>query len=227
VRISAGFMFRDMVEQQQKLEQFKFRLKHIGQLANHDAYWKEIFISYQLEWQDWWDDYCEGFHNLVGHISNDIITDEEKKFGVRKRFFSSIFDKEIENLFIKWLFEGRKEDLKPFYDWFVRYMNRKKEEVKKEQKLKQMPEKTKKEKGYIYLLKSKNLYKIGRAKHLKERIKTYRAENPFGIKVIFQKKVDDYIGEEIKFLEKFKDKNYKGEWFKLNQEDIQWIKQSL
>lgn len=87
--------------------------------------------------------------------------------------------------------------------------------------------KREKENGYIYILKSKNLYKIGRAKSLKSRIKTYRTENPFGIRVILQKEVDDYIGIEDRLLRKFKNKQVRGEWFKLNKEDIKWLKQNI
>ena len=78
-------------------------------------------------------------------------------------------------------------------------------------------------KGYIYLLKSRNLYKIGRAKDIRNRIKTYKTENPFGIEVIFQKKVNDYVGVETKLLKKFKDKQIRGEWFELDKKDIQKI----
>jgi hypothetical protein len=84
-----------------------------------------------------------------------------------------------------------------------------------------------KKSGYVYLLKSRNLYKIGRAKNMQNRMKFYKTENPFKIKVIFQKEVDDYIGKETELLKKFKDKNYKGEWFSLNSQDIKWIKQNL
>ena len=86
----------------------------------------------------------------------------------------------------------------------------------------------KKEKGYIYLVKSNGLYKIGRAKYPRDRIKTYQTENPFGIEIILVKEVDDYIGKETELLEKFKEKRIRGkEWFELNQKDIEWIKQNI
>jgi len=92
----------------------------------------------------------------------------------------------------------------------------------------QIEKETKTKRGYIYLIRSKNLYKIGRALQLKERIKIYKTENPFGVKVVFQKEVDDYVGKEVKLLEKFQEKRAKGkEWFKLNQEDVNWIKQNV
>ena len=58
-------------------------------------------------------------------------------------------------------------------------------------------------------------------------MKKYTTENPFGIKIVFQKEVDDYIGIEKKLLDKFKEKQVRGEWFKLNKQDIKWIKQNI
>ena len=81
--------------------------------------------------------------------------------------------------------------------------------------------------GFIYILKSKNLYKIGRAKYPNDRIKTYTTENPFGIKIILLKEVKNYIQTEVDLLKKFKDKHFKGEWFKLNENDVREIKDIL
>ena len=47
----------------------------------------------------------------------------------------------------------------------------------------------KKESGYIYLLKSLDIYKIGRAKSLDSRINTYKTENPHGIELLHQKRL--------------------------------------
>ena len=79
-------------------------------------------------------------------------------------------------------------------------------------------------KGYIYLIKSNDYYKIGRALNFKDRLKTYRTENPHETEVVFQKQVDDYVGIESMLLKKFKDKQHRGEWFTLSIEDINYIK---
>lgn len=111
----------------------------------------------------------------------------------------------------------------------IEYEKRKKKrEKRRKQRVKELKKKTEPIKGFIYLLKSKNLYKIGRAKNPKSRIRTYRTENPFGIKVILQKKVDDYIKVENMLLKKFKEKLVNGkEWFKLNNKDIKEIENIL
>lgn len=218
-----------MEEENEQFERFRFRLKAVGQISNHDLYWKEIFEDYDLKWEEWWENYCQGYHNLTGHFTDDILTEEEKKEGFRSRYFGSIFSQEIENLFIKWLYYGKKKDLLPFYNWFKRFMERERKERIKQQKLEELEEKgiEKERPGYIYILKSKNLYKIGRASNLKERMKTYKTENPFGIRVILQKKVDDYVEVEAKLLKEFKEKQVRGEWFKLDKEDLIKIKEIL
>jgi len=78
--------------------------------------------------------------------------------------------------------------------------------------------------GFIYVLKSKNLYKIGRAKNIKERIRTYETENPFGVDVLLQVRVNNYIEEESILLNRFREKQVRGEWFALNKKDINMIK---
>lgn len=95
------------------------------------------------------------------------------------------------------------------------------------EKLFQKELKKKPKRGYIYILKSKHLYKIGRAEYPESRIRTYITENPFGIEVIFQKEVDNYIMVESKLLRKFRNKQFRGEWFQLNDKDIKWIKENI
>lgn len=88
------------------------------------------------------------------------------------------------------------------------------------------PIKAKKE-GYIYLIKSEEYCKIGRAKSFKDRLITYRTENPKEIEVLIQIKVDDCVGIESELLDKYKHKNHRGEWFLLDGQDINDIKKFL
>jgi hypothetical protein len=84
-----------------------------------------------------------------------------------------------------------------------------------------------KERGYIYLLKDGDYYKIGKAKRPKDRLKTYRTENPRETQIILCEKVSDYTQTEKELLSLFKSKNHKGEWFKLDSEDIDKIKKYI
>ena len=142
--------------------------------------------------------------------------------------FGYMTDNSFTKLIIKWVLTGKKiyyEELKEWFHWRIKkQIPKEREQEEKEWNKTKIKISTR---GYIYLIKSNNLYKIGRAKNLKSRIKTYQTENPFGIEVIFQKEVDDYIGTEKDLLTRFENKRERGEWFKLNNEDIQWIKENL
>ena len=52
-------------------------------------------------------------------------------------------------------------------------------------------------------------------------------ENPFKIEVVFQKIIDNPEEAEKKLQNKFQQKKYRGEWFKLNNQDIKEIKEIL
>ena len=84
------------------------------------------------------------------------------------------------------------------------------------------------ENGYIYLLRSSGMYKLGRVRKLKQRIVAYKTENPNGYKIVFQKRVKDYCTAEEILKKKFQAKVVKGkEWFNFNAFDIKYIKNYL
>jgi len=77
-----------------------------------------------------------------------------------------------------------------------------------------------KESGYIYLIESAGLHKIGRAKSL-DRIKTYRTENPHDIKVLKTVLVQDYKLTEKEIVEWSNPYVVRGkEWLKLTDEQL-------
>lgn len=127
-------------------------------------------------------------------------------------------NKEIDEI-IKILKDLKNKNIRK--EWFNYFNERKKiDNLPKEKEIKDNS-------GFIYLIKSKNIYKIGRSKLIKDRLKTYRTENPFGIKIILVKKVKDYIEKEKELLVKFKKNQIRGEWFKLNKKEIIWLKKNI
>ena len=72
---------------------------------------------------------------------------------------------------------------------------------------------------YTYIIKSHNLYKIGKSADVAKRVKTFKTGNP----VIELIKVLDGDRESDLHVQ-YKDKRVAGEWFELNVEDIQAIK---
>lgn len=77
---------------------------------------------------------------------------------------------------------------------------------------------------YIYLIKSWEHYKIGKAKSIRDRFKKYITENPNEVELIHSYRVDDYTKEEKRLHDLFKEKNHNREWFNLTEDDINYIK---
>lgn len=75
--------------------------------------------------------------------------------------------------------------------------------------------------AFVYLGKSNRLYKIGRTINLKRRQQQLSANLPSELKMIHAIQTDDPHGVEAYWHNRFKDKRVKGEWFKLNEEDVQ------
>ena len=79
------------------------------------------------------------------------------------------------------------------------------------------------QKTYVYLMQdtTNNYYKIGHSKNPQYREKTLQSEKPTIELLLF------YAGsceDEIRLHERFKEKRIRGEWFNINEEDIQAIK---
>ena len=84
--------------------------------------------------------------------------------------------------------------------------------------------KTKAVEGYVYVVRSEKLYKIGRSCYPCQWIDQYRTENPYDIDIILLAKVPDYVAFEGKLLERLSEKQHHGEWFTLDKSDFQIIK---
>jgi hypothetical protein len=78
--------------------------------------------------------------------------------------------------------------------------------------------------GYVYFIcDNMNHVKIGHAKDLESRYKTY-TEMPYDPKIIHTLFCSDRIKVGAYFHDKFKTKRFKGEWFNLSDKDIKYIK---
>lgn len=80
--------------------------------------------------------------------------------------------------------------------------------------------------GYIYVIKVLDYYKIGKTKDIKTRIGEYTKlmENP---EIVMCYYVHNYHYIEKYLHEKYKDRNTRGEWFKLEKCDINYINDFL
>lgn len=82
-----------------------------------------------------------------------------------------------------------------------------------------------KRKGFVYLIGSEQgHFKIGRTKDVPSRFNTLSIQLPFKIELLHSIEVEDCIRAEAFLHEKFSDKRLNGEWFSLEEIDIEWIK---
>ena len=73
--------------------------------------------------------------------------------------------------------------------------------------------------GYIYLIKNKNLFKIGSTSSPKARLSHYMVSNP-EIQLVYLLKCESYEKREIELHKRFAHLNTVGEWFKLSHDDV-------
>lgn len=86
-------------------------------------------------------------------------------------------------------------------------------------------QKTKKFSGYVYLILAENgLYKIGRAKSVSTRLKPFEVSFPMSWKLVYSFYSDDYIVSESDLHKRFESKRKVGEWFELDEKDVEYIK---
>lgn len=80
--------------------------------------------------------------------------------------------------------------------------------------------------GYVYLVESENLYKIGKTKNPTSRM-NYYSTMPNKAELLFIEKVKNYSDCEKELHLFFAEKNYRGEWFTLDDSDIEVMKNYL
>lgn len=81
------------------------------------------------------------------------------------------------------------------------------------------------EPGFIYLLSSSvGLYKIGRTIDMERRFSDHVRTWPVELKIVHQVPVNQVVSCETFLLRRFRDKQKQGEWFDLDESDIEWLK---
>lgn len=81
--------------------------------------------------------------------------------------------------------------------------------------------------GYVYLLKAlhdNQLFKIGRAKNPKDRMRTFGIKLPFEVEFELLIQTEDMYYLEKKLHSKFKEVRLSGEWFRLSDDDVQYMR---
>lgn len=95
-----------------------------------------------------------------------------------------------------------------------------------EQCINKSKEKSKDRSGYVYFYGSvyHRVVKIGCSVNPKLRIVAFKNKYPFDMKLILTIQASDKLGLEKHYHDKFSDKQIDGEWFSLNENDIEAVK---
>lgn len=83
---------------------------------------------------------------------------------------------------------------------------------------------TKPRPGFVYVIQCGESFKIGCTANLKQRIKALGVNAPHAIDVHVVIPTDNMIETEWHLHQRFKQKRQRGEWFSLNEEDIETIR---
>jgi len=81
--------------------------------------------------------------------------------------------------------------------------------------------------GYIYLIKSELGYKIGKTKNIDQRDKIFSVKMPFDYEYEDFKICNNYHQLELELHKEFEQKKINGEWFQLNSEEVNRVKEVL
>jgi hypothetical protein len=85
------------------------------------------------------------------------------------------------------------------------------------------PPPKKKRTGYVYLIKSGIYHKIGLTRR-KPETRLKEITTPEGVSMVHVIETSDPEGLEQFLHNEFKDKRAEREWFRLDEEDVEWIK---
>lgn len=78
--------------------------------------------------------------------------------------------------------------------------------------------------GYIYVLKSALGYKVGRTRSMPNRMRTFGVKLPFLYTIPLCAWFDDHFEAEALYHRLFRDKHMNGEWFDLDDTDVDLIR---
>jgi hypothetical protein len=78
--------------------------------------------------------------------------------------------------------------------------------------------------GYVYVLKSAMGYKVGRTRSMPNRMRTFGVKLPFLYTIPLCAWFDDHVEAERSYRRLFRDKLINGEWFDLQENDIELIR---
>ena len=118
--------------------------------------------------------------------------------------------------------------IKPFYDDVpdrdITHYNDQHFRSQRDSKVVSKPKRTVGPGNYVYVLKAGPYYKIGVSSNVDKRIKQLSALPPFDLELVCLLQPDDMYTLERELHIRFAEKRKRGEWFTLDDTDVEWIK---
>lgn len=85
--------------------------------------------------------------------------------------------------------------------------------------------------GHVYVLKAhkpfEECYKIGRTNNIDKRLHTFAVKLPYKVDLVCSLYCSDMYALEDGLHRVFKDKRLDGEWFKLSESDVGWLRWAM
>lgn len=166
-------------------------------------------------------------HNETQEDGNPYITygfeTDDIGVDIKLSTLKKIVENDMLREFVIWLDDNAEIHLRAETHKRLEY-EQKRDEIREEQR--RAERETKKDRrmvhGHVYILKAENgLYKIGKAKNLTQRVTDLGIKIPMSIELVGSFETDDYTAAELSLHEKYKEKRGVGEWFCLNETDIE------
>ena len=79
-------------------------------------------------------------------------------------------------------------------------------------------------KGFLYVVRCGDNFKIGHTFNFSRRLKALRHANPFGVHTVLILKLSNPSLVERRLHRLFAERHWTGEWFKLNGEDLEFLR---
>jgi len=200
----------------EKEKKIKERLFSIGSLISSHPTMLELFGEENIVCEQ------EDFMSICG---NYTVAGKDWAFGKK------MIDDEESDITIKWIITGNKKYYNLMKDIIInrvkRIVNSNRERIESKRQQQKISKHKAPVKGYIYLLKSVKLYKIGKTLQIDNRIHQYKTENPHEAELIISTEVDDYVKAEKYLLDKYSKYQVRGEWFKLNKIQVEKLKKDI
>jgi hypothetical protein len=209
-----------MPKSEKGYEAFKERMQATGDLSTSYTRLFDAFRSAGLQCPDWWEEYNRG--------GSFMITGPKERNGYYEMMLGNQTQQE-EDFWFRWLYFGDMPRLKAIHAAYAHMMNRLANAKANppsalpavDHSPRLSPE------GYVYILQSERRYKIGRARDLPARTKTNITSSPHEVVLLFAYKVADCNEAESELHKGFGAKRKKGEWFELDDWELDAIREYL